>query len=148
MKKITLLILFNLILFSPLFAQTSEEKEVTTSAEALRKAMIDADKSALENLIADEVSYGHSGGKVDDKTSFLESVLTAKNDYKTITISEQTIRMAGKDLAIIRNKFNAEILTAGEIHKPDLSVLQVWQKQKGSWRLLARQGFVVPPPAK
>ena len=148
MKKITLLILFNLILFSPLFAQTTEEKEVAVSAEALRKAMIDADKSALENLIADDVSYGHSGGKVDDKTSFLESVLTAKNDYKTITISDQTIKMAGKDLAIVRSKFNAEILTDGQIHKPDLSVLQVWQKQKGSWKLLARQGFVLAPPAK
>ena len=102
----------------------------------------------LENLIADDVSYGHSGGKVDDKTSFLESVLTAKNDYKTITISDQTIKMAGKDLAIVRSKFNAEILTDGQIHKPELSVLQVWQKQKGSWKLLARQGFVLPPPAK
>lgn len=139
--------LFNLVLCSLVFAQTSDEKEVVANAESLRKAMIDADKGVLESLIADEISYGHSGGKIEDKAAFLDAVLTAKNDYKTIVISDQTIKMVGKDIAIVRNKFVAEVLTGGEIHKVDLGVIQIWQKQKG-WKLLARQGFAVPPPAK
>ena len=148
MKKIIILALFNVTLFASVIAQPSEEIEVTATAEALRNAMIDADRTALNNLIAEEVSYGHSGGKVEDKTAFLDAVLSGKNDYKTISISAQTIKMVGKDIAIVRHKFNAEILTDGEIHKPDLNVLQVWQKRKGSWKLIARQGFVLPPPAK
>ena len=148
MKKIIILALFNVTLFTSVIAQPSEEIEVTATAEALRNAMIDADRTALNNLIAEEVSYGHSGGKVEDKTAFLDAVLSGKNDYKTISISAQTIKMVGKDIAIVRHKFNAEILTGGEIHKPDLNVLQVWQKRKGSWKLIARQGFVLPPPAK
>ena len=148
MKKIIILTLFNLILFVSAIAQTSEEKEVAAVAEALRNAMIDADKTAIDNLIAEEVSYGHSGGKVEDKVAFLDAILSAKNDYKAISISAQTIKMVRKDIAIVRNKFNAEILIDGEIHKPDLSVLQVWQEQKGSWKLIARQGFVLPTPAK
>ena len=94
------------------------------------------------------MSYGHSGGKVEDKAAFLDAVLTAKNDYKVIVISAQTIKMVDKDIAIVRHKFNAEILTDGALNKPDLSVLQVWQKQKGSWKLIARQGFVVATPVK
>ena len=137
-----------MILFVSAIAQTSEEKEVAAVAEALRNAMIDADKTAIDNLIAEEVSYGHSGGKVEDKVAFLDAILSAKNDYKAISISAQTIKMVRKDIAIVRNKFNAEILIDGEIHKPDLSVLQVWQEQKGSWKLIARQGFVLPTPAK
>ncbi len=148
MKKIIILALFNVTLFTSVIAQPSDEIEVTATAEALRNAMIDADRTALNNLIAEEVSYGHSGGKVEDKTAFLDAVLSGKNDYKTISISAQTIKMVGKDIAIVRHKFNAEILTDGEIHKPDLNVLQVWQKRKGSWKLIARQGFVLPPPAK
>ena len=148
MKRITILFLFNLLICSSLLAQAAEETEVAAKAEALRKAMIDPDKTTLESLIADEVSYGHSGGKVEDKAAFLDAVLTAKNDYKAIVISAQTIKMVGKDIAIVRHKFNAEILTDGGLNKPDLSVLQVWQKQKGSWKLIARQGFVVATAVK
>ena len=38
--------------------------------ESLRTAMINADKNALENLVADKLSYGHSGGAIDDKKKF------------------------------------------------------------------------------
>ena len=42
------------------WAQSKDEKEVAARVETLRKAMQDADKSALENIAAEELSYGHS----------------------------------------------------------------------------------------
>ena len=42
-------------------AQSGEEAAVNQAIEALRKAMLDADKAKLEELVADQLSYGHSG---------------------------------------------------------------------------------------
>ena len=40
--------------------QTGKEGAISAAVEALRKATIAADKSALEKLTAAELSYGHS----------------------------------------------------------------------------------------
>jgi signal transduction histidine kinase len=140
MKRITIILLFSMILFSSVSAQSNEEKKVAANVEALHKAMIDPDKLMLDNLIANELSYGHSSGKMDTKTSFLESVITGVNDYKTIDITDQTITISGK-VALVRHTFNAEIATNGKSSMTKLGILLIWQKQHHKWRLLARQAF-------
>ena len=51
--------------------QTGKEGAVSAAMEALRKAMIAADRSALEKLAAAELSYGHSGGRLENKAGGL-----------------------------------------------------------------------------
>ena len=138
MKKITILLLFFVVLLSSIFAQSSEETKVAANVEALRKAMIDADKSVLVNLTAKELSYGHSSGKIENKIDFLEVIISGKTDYKTIDLSDQTITIVD-NIAIVRHNFNAEILSAGTMINLKLGVLQIWKKQQNNWKLLARQ---------
>ena len=40
-------------------AQSKEETAVANAVEQLRKAMIDGNKSELENIVLDKLSYGH-----------------------------------------------------------------------------------------
>ena len=82
-------------LISLAFAQSADEREVAAAVESLRKAMVDADKSALENLAAEELSYGHSNGLIQNKAEFVEAIASGKNDFKTIELSGQTISIAG-----------------------------------------------------
>jgi ketosteroid isomerase-like protein len=119
-------------------AQNKDEKTVANAVEQLRKAMIAGDKSELENLVADKLSYGHSGGAVDDKNEFIEKLTTGKSDFVTIDLSEQTISISGKS-AIVRHKLNATTNDGGKPGEIHLLVLLVWQKQSGQWKLLARQ---------
>jgi ketosteroid isomerase-like protein len=140
MKKITIICLLSMIFFSSALAQSADEKKIAANVEALHKAMIAADKAILENLIAKELSYGHSSGKIDTKTSFLESVLTGVNDYKTINITNQTIDVA-ENVAIVRHSFNAEIVTDGKSSMAKLGILLIWKEQHNKWLLLARQAF-------
>lgn len=49
---------------SPVFADASDEAAVKDSVEALRKALLAADKAQLEALAAPQLSYGHSSGKI------------------------------------------------------------------------------------
>ncbi len=110
--------------------------------ESLRKAMIEADKLTLLNLVADELSYGHASGTIEDKTSFISSIITGNNKYKAIEVSGETVKIVD-DVGIVRHRFKAEVLINGKPFSADINVMQVWQRQQDEWKLLARQAFKV-----
>ena len=122
-----------------LFAQKDEEAAVAAAVEALRQAMIAADRNKLEALVADQLSYGHSTGAIETKQEFIDNVVGKKSVYKSIKQTDQTITLAG-DAAIVRHVFDGEVETGGRTIMPKINVLQVWQRQ-ASWKLLARQAF-------
>jgi len=121
-----------------------ELQAVTAAAEKLRLAMIDPTREALSALVAEELSYGHSGGKVDTKTSFIADLLSGASDFVTIAITDQTVKIVGND-AIVRHTLTADTNDSGKPGKVTIKILGVWQKQAGEWKLLARQA-VRPPP--
>ena len=141
MKRLLLLTLLSISIITYSYAQTSEADAVASAVESLRKAMVDADKAALEKLAADDLTYGHSSGTIEDKTAFVEAIVSGKSDFKSIELSDQTIKIVGKDLALVRHKLVGEIASATGVNKLNLGVLLIWQKQKGNWKLLARQAF-------
>ena len=119
-------------------AQTKDEKAVAAAVESLRKAMIDGNKTELENLASEKLSYGHSGGGVEGKAEFVEKIASGKSDFVTIELSEQTISISGKT-AVVRHVLNGTTNDGGKPAVIKLKVLLVWQKEKGGWKLLARQ---------
>lgn len=124
-------------------AQSKEEAAVGAAIENLRKAMIDGDKAGLQNITADQLSYGHSSGKVEDKKTFVDNIVTGKSDFVTIDLTDQTIVVAG-DAAIVRHVLSATTNDSGKPGTVKLNILLIWQKQKGQWKLLARQAVKVP----
>jgi hypothetical protein len=124
-------------------AQAGEEAAVNAAIEALRKAMVDADKAKLEELVADQLSYGHSGGVIETKAQFVEVIVSKKTVYKSIMLSEPSTTVVGNN-AIARHIFSAETESGGKAGSARVGILQVWQKQDGRWKLLARQAFRFP----
>jgi len=113
--------------------------EVEAAAERLRMAMVDPAGPALTALTAPELSYGHSGGRVDTQASFIADLLNGNSDFVTLTITEQTVRLVDANTAIVRHSLAADTLDSGKPGKVALKVLGVWQRQGGQWKLLARQ---------
>lgn len=139
MFRKTLLPLLTIFIFNTVaMAQTRDEKAVAEAAEHLRKAMVDADSAMLSSLVLPQLSYGHSGGHVDDKTEFVQKIVSGKSDFVTIDIAEQSINIV-ENVAVVRHKFHATTNDNGKPGAVDLSVLLIWQKQKREWKLLARQ---------
>ena len=146
MKK-TISFVFIYLFAVTLFAQSADEKAVATAVEKLRKAMIASDKGALESLAAADLSYGHSSGLIEDKAAFVDQFVTGKTDFlENLTFSDQTIRIAG-DAAIVRHRLTGDTNNNKTPGKVDIIILMVWQKQKGEWKLLARQAAKIPPKA-
>jgi ketosteroid isomerase-like protein len=136
MKK-TIFIPF-LVLALSVNAQSKEEAAVAKAVEYLRKAMVDGDRSALEKISAEQLSYGHSGGLVENKKEFVEKLASGASDFVTIDLANQTIAVSG-NTAIVRHELHAKTNDGGKPGEAHIKILLVMQKQSGKWVMLARQ---------
>ena len=136
--RATLIVILLLSTISISFAQSKEEQQVAQAVESLKKALIDPTQANLEAIVADELSYGHSKGNIEDKKAFMEALLSGKSDFVSIDLTDQKITLS-KDVALVRHQLTAQISDNGQAANIKLMVLLVWQKQKGKWKLLARQ---------
>jgi len=116
--------------------QTGKEGAISAAVENWRKAMIAADKSALDKLTTAELSYGHSSGRVETKAEFIEALVTGKSGFSAIELTGQTVNVVDK-IAIVRHTFNATRRKEGD--KVKLFNLTIWMQQQDQWKMLARQ---------
>jgi hypothetical protein len=121
----------------------SSKKDLELSIEALNKAMISQDKSALENLTAEELSYGHSTGTIENKSEFVKNVLTGPTKFSSIDFTDQRIEITDniaivRDIAAYKGSNNSTPLDV------KIGLLMIWRKQGANWKLLARQGYKLP----
>ena len=130
---------------APMGSAADESSAVAAASEKLRVAMIDPTRENMNPLVADELSYGHSGGKVDTKASFIADLLSGASDFVTIAITDQTVKVVDGGVAIVRHTLAADTNDGGKPGKVTIKILAVWQKQGGQWKLIARQA--IRPPA-
>jgi len=128
------------ILSSSLFGQTSAMKEVEARIEKLRLALINPTEKILSDLTADELSFGHSSGKIENKKEFIEALVSGKSNFTTIEFKDQTITISGST-ALVRHKMFAEITDGDKTSNIAIGILLVWVNQKGQWNLLGRQAY-------
>jgi len=91
-----------------------------------------------------QLSYGHSSGVVQNQPEFIEALTSGKSDFVTIDLTEQSINVVDRT-AIVRHILSATTNDGGKPGQAKISILLVWQKDKGEWRLLARQAVKVAP---
>jgi len=127
-------------------ADASDEAAVADQVETLRKGILEADRSKLEQVASTQISYGHSDGRVETKEQFIHGVMTRKQVVKLLAFPELKVTVVG-NAAIARHIYLAESELDGKATTTKIGALQVWQKQDGGWKLLARQGFRLPAPA-
>jgi ketosteroid isomerase-like protein len=121
--------------------QSDEEKAVSAAVETLKKAIVDADKDLLESIAADNLVYGHSNGRVQNKTEFIAEIVSKQpNDYVKVETTDQTIVITG-NTAVVRHIYSADFLSNGTPGQLKIGNMLVFKNQKGKWRLLARQAY-------
>ena len=126
-------------------AQSGDEAAVAQAVEAFRNAMLKADRGQFEALCADQLSYGHSAGRVENKAQFIDAATSGRSTWKFITLTDQTIHVVG-DTAIVRHTLTGETARDGQTNPVKIGVLMVWHKPDGAWKLLARQAVRLEEP--
>jgi hypothetical protein len=73
-------------------AQSADAAAVEQAGETLRKLMINPDQPALEQIFADQLSYGHSDGRVQTKAEFVDALVNGKSVFKSISLTVKRYR--------------------------------------------------------
>ena len=129
----------SLLAVAPAFAGLADEEAVAKNVDAFRAAQVAADAKALDALCAEELSYSHSDGRVEDKATFIANATNGKSKFVSLEYRDTKIRIVGP-AAIVRFHWLGEQESAPDAKKSstNLHVLMNWQKQGPDWKLLSR----------
>ena len=142
MKRIILFLLAFVAIKS--FAQT-DEQDVLNRVKQLNTAIfINKDSVALEGLLADKVTYGHSSAKIENRSEMISGAVHGPATYKNFMMDSATVFFQGKATAVVRHVLKATSVDAQGKESPlHLNVLQVWIMQGNKWKLTARQAVKI-----
>ncbi|MCF3109958.1 nuclear transport factor 2 family protein [Niabella sp. CC-SYL272] len=121
-----------------LLAQGKSTRQVEAAVKKLTKAMLDSDIPVLSALASEQLTYGHSSGKVQNKAEFLESFKTGASDFTKIDIKDQTVYIVN-NTAIVRHLLDADTNDNKQPGHTTLKIMTVWTKAGSQWVLIARQ---------
>ena len=76
----------------PAFAGADEDA-VTKNLEAFRTAQAASNAEGLASLCAAELSYSHSDGRVEDKTTFIANATSGKSKFLSLAYDDVKIRV-------------------------------------------------------
>ncbi len=140
MKKFGLFIALIMFVLTNINAQSKSEQAVATAVLTLHNNVVNPERKMLDIMVSDALSYGHSGGKVENKDQFIDFLFNGPFKFTSISTSDQTIHVSGKN-ALVRHIFIGKATNNGVPTDIRLGNLLVWRKENGQWKLLARQAF-------
>ena len=115
-----------------------DEDAVLKNVEAFRAAQAAGKADAIAPLLADDVSYSHSSGAVEDKAKVLSGIANATYKWTSLEYRNPTVKVVGP-AAIVRFNFVGEQeFNDGRKVPQNLAILMNWQKQGDEWKLLSR----------
>ena len=144
MKNIPLRNFFLMVIAAGLFAvatgnlaadDEARKQEVLAAEQARIAALLSDDFAALDQILADDVTYAHSSGRIDNKTQFMDALTSGRVKYKAVEHSNQAVRFYG-DTAILTSNAELHAESSGKEIHPVLIVSMVWVQQGGVWRLV------------
>jgi len=77
---------------APAQAEAADDAALKQAVEAFRKASLAQDKAKLDQLFADQLSYGHSDGRVESKAEGINGVMN-RNQSSPIISSYQALNL-------------------------------------------------------
>ena len=92
------------------------------------------DAAALDALLAEELTFGHSSAKFENKAECIAALVKTKPTY---THRDVKVRVYGNTAVV---DLNMHIEPQGF----DIAVLQVWVKKGKNWQMVARHSTRLP----
>ena len=139
MKKVLFIFVLLCVSFAA-FSQTKKEQALIERTYLLSHTIFGTkDSLTLEDLFAKKASYGHSGGKVETREEAIAAISKNRSVYADTAVSNIKV-VINNDVAIVRHLFKAnEKKTDGSVTPLNFTMMLVWVKEKGKWRLMGRQ---------
>jgi hypothetical protein len=119
------------------------ETEIARLDAARRGAMVQADSTVLDALLAEGCVYTHSTGLVQTKAEFIAMLVSGDVDYVSFDVADEDVHpYAGT--AVVTGRQVIELVVRG---KPVRSVSRftvVWARITNDWECVAYQSTSIP----
>src|SRR5260370_21872746 len=84
--------------------------------------MSQKDGAALDKLLANDLTYVHSGGQLETKADVIKSITTGKTIVEAMDVSDTSVRLYG-NIALVKCKVDLYHSKTNIVH---MTVLHVW----------------------
>ncbi|MFZ4767910.1 MAG: nuclear transport factor 2 family protein [Roseimicrobium sp.] len=111
-------------------------------------AIVAADKLRLTAIFSDELRYAHSTGAVDDKATYIDSLVSGRTKYVVYDYQERKFTFPAPGIALMAGRVHIQSTSAVGVSDGVLSILAVWREEQGKWRFLAWQSCKLPAAPK
>ena len=106
-----------------------------------------ADPARLNAIFSDALHYAHSSGKIDTKSSYVDSITNRTSVYASYDYVRRDFLPAGDGVVLMTGRVRINAGSAAATNLLDLNFLAVWREEGGKWRFLAWQSCKNPPAA-
>lgn len=113
------------------------------AVEQARVAALDSSNvAALDRIMADDVTYVHSSGKVDTKQTYLDAIRSGQLHYISLQPKNLQVRMMGSSAAAINGEYTVRVIDTRIQKDPlvlSIFILTAYAKRDGRWQQIAWQ---------
>ena len=119
-------------------------KEIIALEKRRIEATANQDAKTLDEILADDLTFTHSSGRVDTKAEFITKATTGILHYHSLSSEDVKVRQYG-DTAIVTGQgiVHVESARTGD-NKYPISFIDVYVKRDDTWRMVAWQCTKLP----
>ncbi|MBK9016377.1 MAG: nuclear transport factor 2 family protein [Saprospiraceae bacterium] len=135
------ILLFSLLLIATIgFSQSKKQLKIEALERQRFEAMTTKNLAFLRNVLADDLTYVHSNGLLENKEQHLANISSGKLVYSTMLPEEIKVRVHGKS-AVITGIVKVTGILNEKPFDIRLRYTDFYIKEKGKWRLTAWQSL-------
>jgi ketosteroid isomerase-like protein len=121
------------------------DPEIVALEGRIRAAQLDADVTALDILIADELLFTGPDGQLGTKGQDLDAHRSGVVRFRAHEPKELRIRRVGDNVAVAALLARLEVEVAGTLMRGTYRYTRVWARERGgAWRVVAGHVSEIP----
>lgn len=127
-------------------AAGTPESDVITAEQARATALRQGDAAALAALLAEDLRYTHSTGRIESKADIVGSLAAKALLYERFVTSDHKATVVTADVVVLNGRIDQCKVSEGKRSEARLLFLAVWRRDGGAWRMVSIQ-TAAPPKA-
>ncbi len=119
------------------------EAEIRQLEERRLQAMRETDAGILSRILADDLVYVHSSGRVQTKAELIGSLVSGELEYVSAQLEEIKVRGYGST-AVATGIAKMQVRSASEEAKLRVRFTDVYVRMEGRWQMVSWQSTRLP----
>jgi len=122
---------------------TADEQQIRALESRRFRAMVESDTTTLAAIFADDMSYAHAGGLLQNKQELLGSISSGDLKCKSFDASDIKVRFYG-NTSVVSGIADVNVKFLGREGTIRFRYLEVYVKQNNTWQIVAWQSARLP----